>query len=260
MKTTTSIVLTFLILATQVQALVVSDPGAYTRLIQQIQEAQKIYTEVKKQVQEVQRVYKNLEGNLKRGVGSLRDIRRIKGNIERLIPSLYRLSLPDGTEIDPSLSEDIGKAIDQIFISPTANPKEAELTEEQQRVYRQRALKSSLSFSESMLADVNKSLEQFESLAAQIDETEKLKDAQDLTNRYLQEILTGQTKVIMLLAQLARAEAALNYQGVENNEQGKVKAFTSEQYLDQLGKYGSKYWKAKPEAESIMHELMGISP
>ncbi len=247
-----------LVISSYANALVVSDPGAYIRIAQQIQEAQKIYKEVQRQVQEVQRVYKNLEGNLKRGIGSIRDIRRIKSNLQRLMPAIYNLSLPDGTKVDPTVSEDIAKALDEIFVSPTANPKEAELSKEQQRIYRQRTLKSSLSFSESALADIEKSLETFESLASQIDETQTLKDAQDLTNRYLQEVLTGQSKVIMLLAQLTRAEAALHYQGVDNEEVGKRGNLTSEEYLDQLGKYGSKYWKEKPEAESTMHELMGI--
>lgn len=250
--------LCLLLSSNNTMALIVSDPGAYIRIAQQIQEAQKIYSEVQKQVQEVQRVYKNLEGNLKRGVGSVRDIRRIKNNLQRLIPALYNLSLPDGTKIDPSISEDVGKALDQIFVSPTANPQESELTREQQRIFTQRTLKSSLSFSESILADIEQSLENFETLAAQIDETKTLKDSQDLTNRYLQEILTGQSKVIMLLAQLTRAEAALHYQGVENEEIGKRQEVTSEEYLDQLGKYGSQYWKANPDAESTMHELMGI--
>ena len=241
----------------QAFALVVSDPGAYTRMAQQIQEAQKIYTEAKRQVAEMQRIYKNLSGNLGRGKGSIRDIRRIKSILEDVLPAFYDLTLPDGTKLDKRSTEDIVKGIDNIFISSGKHPTEAGLTEEQKRVYRQRALKASLAYSESLLSDTTDSLEKLETLAAQIDETETLKDAQDLTNRYLQELLTGQTKVILLLAQMSRAEAALSYKGVGNEEQGTLKNVGGEEYLDMLGKKGSKYWKPRREAQDTMHKLMG---
>ena len=252
-----STVISIALLVAPAHALVVSDPGAYTRMAQQIQEAQKIFTEVKRQVEELQRLHKSVTGNLKRGVGSVRDIRRIKRMLEDILPSFYKLTLPDGTQLDNQSTEDITKAIDSIFISRSEFPDQAGVTEEQQQVYRQRAVKASLAYSESLLADMNDSLEKLEQLSAQIDETQTLKDAQDLTNRYLQELLTGQTKMILLLAQMSRAEAALSYTGVNNTEKGNLRPATSEEYLDYLGKRGSKYWKPAPGAEDTMKKLMG---
>lgn len=237
-------------------ALVVSDPGAYSRQAQIIAEAQKQLQAVKDMVNEAKNITKNLEGNLGRGQGSEETLRDLKDALEGIMPSM--LTTIDGEKIDSSDIETINSALDDIFVSVEREPIESKLTANQREAYRQRTLRAAVSYSEYILTDMEKSLNKLENLSNEIDETETLKDAQDLNNRFMQEMLNNQTKMIMLMAQLVRAEGAYKLEGVAEDETGQRFNYTTRQKTLNIMKYGSKYWEVDQDTINFMKTMQGI--
>jgi hypothetical protein len=82
---------------------------------------------------------------------------------------------------------------------------------------RQRALKDTIDRSEDLLAGLPNDFEELAKLAKQIDETKNQKDATDLTNSILVQILTVLQKQLELSTYLAQSQSILNFTGA--NEQ-----------------------------------------
>jgi hypothetical protein len=255
MKKTLIAVILSTVLIRPGHALVVSDPGAYSRQAQIIAEAKKQLESIKDVVSQAQRITKNLEGNLKRGRGAEKTLRELKDALEGVMPAMF---INGDGEMQDNDIETINKSLDEIFVSVERQPIEAELTAKQREAYRQRSLRAAVSYSEYILADMEQSLNKLENLSNEIDGTNTMKDAQDLNNRFMQEMLNNQTKMIVLMAQLVRAEGAYKLQGVEADETGDRLDYTSQDRTLNLMKYGSRYWAVSDEAHDLMRELQGL--
>jgi len=121
--------------------------------------------------------------------------------------------------------------------------------------YRKKAISNAVRYSEYVISDTEKSMNRLEDLSQEINKTQTMKDAQDLTNRYMQEMMANQVKLNLLLAQLVRAESAAKMQGVGANEGAQARKYTSREYNEMMSKYGSKYYSVNPQDDQIMKEL-----
>lgn len=233
-------------------ALVVSDPGAYTRMAQEIQQMQEQVKQMTNVLNEAKRINENLTGNLQRGLGTDEDIRRLKGAVEKMIPTFNMQGMPNPSQSD---MERISNELDKIFISAERQPLEAELTKDQRDAYRKKSISNAVRYSEYIITDTEKSMNRLEGLSQDINKTQSMKDAQDLTNRYMQEMMASQVKLTMLLAQLVRAEGATKMQGVAATEGTTARKYTAREYNEMMSKYGSTYYSVNPEADQLMKEL-----
>lgn len=237
---------------TPAYALVVSDPGAYTRMAQQFQQMQDQLKQMVNVVNEAKKINDNLTGNLQRGLGTDEDIRRLKGAVEKMLPTFTSTGVPNPSQSD---IERIGNQLDKIFVSSRDQPVEAELTKDQRDAYRKKAISNAVRYSEFVISDTEKSMNRLEGLSQEINKTQSMKDAQDLTNRYMQEMMTNQVKLNLLLAQLVRAESAAKMQGVSANEGAQARKYTANEYNEMMSKYGSKYYSVNPQDDQLMKEL-----
>ena len=233
-------------------ALVVSDPGAYARMAQQIQQMQDQLKQMVNVVSEAKKINENLTGNLQRGLGTEEDIRRLKGAVEKMIPTFAMQGVPNPSQSD---MERIGNELDKIFVSKESQPVEAELTKDQRDAYRKKAISNAVRYSEFVITDTEKSMNRLEDLSQEINKTQTMKDSQDLTNRYMQEMMANQVKLNLLLAQLVRAESAAKMQGVSANEGAQARKYTANEYNEMMSKYCSKYYSVKPQDDQLMKEL-----
>lgn len=79
--------------------------------------------------------------------------------------------------------------------------------------YQQEALKNVVATSQATLGSVDDRMKNIADLAAQVNQTTNQKDAQDLTNSLLVEVLKTLTDMLAIAAQANQAVALLNYTG-----------------------------------------------
>jgi hypothetical protein len=243
--------LTLILSINQAIALVVSDPGSYARMAQELAEAQKLGKTAISQMEELQKMYQATTGNLGRGSGIERAIRYVKNNLNNMTGSVFEIT--DGYGIDVDIQdldlgnvEDVGKMLEELY---KKDPVDKTLTKQRRTQYQQQSIRGALEASEIMLANQQTALEKFEELAKKIDETKTLKDAVDLQNRLTHEALLIQQQQLLLLAQFIRAEQSIQYDGVEVNKMPKVEHGVS--YNDVFGekkKQQMKKWEAERKA------------
>jgi len=219
---TTALTVTIVIGSLSANALVVSDPSSYTYYVQQIQKAQAVVENGIETINEIQRQTAYISGNLKRGAGIERAIRKVKDSLINATPAIF--DIEDGFELKTNVNdldlsdiEDVRKLLDELY-QKGGNPVDDVLTKERRNTYQQKSVKASIESAETVLARQQESLEKFEELAAKIDETEGLKDATDLQNRLLHELILIQQQQLALLAQFIRAEESLKYTGVDSEK------------------------------------------
>ena len=251
MKNVFLLIVALLLPLTSYAGWVVTDPGAYTRMAKELEVMKEHVETATKQLEEAQRTVQQLSGNLKRGVGIERDLRKIKKIAADILPSFYNMSVPGGENVDPSDIQWLETQLDDIFTPKNKSPRDRELNKERRGAYTQRSLKAALLESEAAIGSTIASMEKLEQLMREIDETETLKDSQDLSNRLLGEVVATQNKIIILLAQLTRAQSVIHYTGVGRDDGGAKRQITKEEYTRELYSRGSKYWTPKPESLKI---------
>jgi hypothetical protein len=207
-------------------ALVVSDPGTYTRMALQLEEASKQVELATSSVNELKSMNLSMTGNLQRGSGIERIIREVKNSVSGMTKSIFNISDGKGLsvnieDLDMNDVEDVQVWLDEVFVEED-NITDTSLTKKRRDDFRQLSLKGAIEAAETTLAGQEASLEKFEELAGKIDETETLKDSMDLQSRLLNELIIIQQRSLMLLAQLVRAESAMQYTGIKVDDTGQV--------------------------------------
>ena len=227
----------------QATTMVVINPEGNAWNSKQLQEIIKQGKVGAEHLKEAQKMVKSLEGNLKRAKGAVRDLRNMKDKIANIIPSFYR-DLKDTVNPDDLLDPKwITDQLDNVFGTGYQGRREYELKEEMRANYSKRSMKGAIVHAEQSINEVQTSLEKIQDLAAQADSTQTMKDAQDVNNRLLLEILATQNKIVVLLAQLTRVEALAQYSGVSHAEGGYMGDETDSEKRKKLGEKGSIYWK-----------------
>jgi hypothetical protein len=203
----------------QAKSLVVSDPGSYARMAQSLQTLKEQITVMKEQFTELQNINSAVTGNLKRGKGIFRDLGKLRDLSSKMTKSVHSLPHMDLDDYDLQNIEDLQDALDQIYVNETDVLKRGQ-TEQQRKQYQQRSIRSALEGAEVLISLQDERLNKIEELASEIDNTETLKDAMDLNNRLLGELLLVQQQALLINAQYIRAEQAVNYQYADKQSDG----------------------------------------
>lgn len=208
---------------------IVSDPGSYGYYVQQIKEAQKAVSEAQKQVETLggikttaDQAKRAVMGNYNRAMGLVNDLQRLEKKLASTPTTIQGsakkwLSLGDaGLEIGEDGFYAVGKILDTHWIDPRDLKKNAERLKHLDQIYqvKQASLRGNIEASDEILRTMPERLKKIAGLADQIDHTENIKDAQDLTNRFLAEILKVLAEMSAIAAKIGESYALMNYQGV----------------------------------------------
>lgn len=210
-------------------AMNVSDLTSYSYYVKQIGEAQKLLGEVQKQVDtldgikdKAEKTQKAVSGNYGRGVGLVSDLQRIRKKLESTPTTMQGtakkwLSLGnDGLEIGEDGFISVGKVLDDNWIDPRDPRRNKDRLAKLDQIYqvKQASLRNNIEASDEILRNMPARLKTIEDLVEQIDQTDGIKDAQDLTNRFLAEILKVLAEMSAIAARVGESYALLNYKGV----------------------------------------------
>lgn len=129
----------------------------------------------------------------------------------------YGRKLDDITGED--LYQDTKSMLDEVFTDPRsiANPEDRYRSMDRRYQVQQGALKEVVARSERTLGAIGERLKVVQELANMIDKTENQKDAQDLTNRILVEVLATLTDMIQIASLANQANALAQYQGASDS-------------------------------------------
>lgn len=209
-------------------ALVTTDPTAYTYYVKQIAEAQKALVEAQKQVDTLggikttaDQAKRAVMGNYNRAMGLVNDLQRLEKKLASTPTTIQGsakkwLSLGDaGLEIGEDGFYAVGKILDTHWIDPRDLKKNAERLKHLDQIYqvKQASLRGNIEASDEILRTMPERLKKIAGLADQIDHTENIKDAQDLTNRFLAEILKVLSEMSAIAAKIGESYALMNYKG-----------------------------------------------
>lgn len=197
------------------QTMVVTDPGAYsyfTGLDKKIQEQLGFAQKIQDAELEIKR---SLTGNKRIGYG----INNSTILYEEFFQLRDRMSL-DFKQNNQSSDKPtaIAKNLDIIFpplkvkIPNDKNKNKAE-AEINKKTYHQNTLKASIIFAEMILSSSKIRVLQITSLANDIDGTTQIKEAIDVNNRLILELLLESRNTNLLLANLIKSQAAKDYEG-----------------------------------------------
>lgn len=225
---TALLVVTLAMPAPQAGAMVVTDPSSYSYYVQQIKEAQKALVEAQKQVDTLggikttaDQAKRAVMGNYNRAMGLVTDLQRLEKKLASTPTTIQGsakkwLSLGDaGLEIGEDGFYAVGKILDTHWIDPRDLKKNAERLKHLDQIYqvKQASLRGNIEASDEILRTMPERLKKIAGLADQIDHTENIKDAQDLTNRFLAEILKVLSEMSAIAAKIGESYALMNYQG-----------------------------------------------
>lgn len=232
--------------------LVVSDPVGYTYYVQQIEQQVAMVEKAAKQIEtmggvltEAQKIQRNLTGHYNRAAGLVNRIKGLSdaigresgggifgeakkwGNVGRRVGGVMGGAANAGGRVIKDVGEFTGddlyadtKAImDEVFTDPRDIENAEDRTRSLSRRYqvKQGALKEVVARAERTLGSVKDRLKVVEDLAGMVDKTENQKDAQDLTNRILVEVLATLTDMLQIAALSNQAEALYKYQGASDD-------------------------------------------
>lgn len=201
--------------------LVVSDPGAYARMADALKNAQEQLSKMAEQVQELTKAKETLfdikgqlEGTYNRSAGIYSEIKDLE-------------KATKGAGIDPLLKggdygkdyKDLDTLLNEVFVDPRDKEYNAWLLKDAKAETRQNVYKNSIKRAEIELNDMEKRIRRINQLGDSIDTTQNQKDAQDLANRLLVEMLLGQERMISILSNLAQAYAISQYAGVSQTSE-----------------------------------------
>ncbi|MDG4475602.1 type IV secretion system protein [Thiovibrio frasassiensis] len=206
-----------------------TDVQAYTYYVKQIAEAQKQLAEAQKQVDTLggikttaDKTQRAVMGNYNRAKGLVDDLQRVRKKLEATPTTIQGsakkwLSVGDaGLEVGEDGFYAVGKILDTHWVDPRDLKKSAEKLKHLDQIYqvKQASLRGNIEASDEILRTMPQRLKTIEGLVEQIDQTENIKDAQDLSNRFLAEILKVLAEMSAIAAKIGESYALMNYQGV----------------------------------------------
>lgn len=208
---------------------IVSDPGSYSYYVEQIKKATEQLNQLEEQVETLggiqttaDQISRDVRGSYNRGASLVYRVKRLKKILDAKPSTLQGQALKwinlaqDGLDIGGDGFVSAHQILDANFKDPRLAHRNYEIMRDLDKRYqtRQWSLKNSITKSDELLRQMPDRLKEIEDLTEQIDQTVNLKDAQDLTNRFLAEILTILTEQLALASHIAESQAVLNYQGV----------------------------------------------
>lgn len=206
---------------------VVTDPGAYSHMVQQIGEMNKLITKAREQVETLggiktvlQDVKYSTEGAYGRGVGILDTVQGVADNATDFGSSLKKAGdfsdfSKDKFNKRASPYREVNVRLDGVFKDPRSKDYDFWKDKAKRENAQQQIYKDNLNQAEVTLEEMPKRLERLGKLSDQIEQTKGLKDAADLQNRFLAELLLIQQEALKMLSHIAQALAVARYEGIQ---------------------------------------------
>lgn len=208
----------------------VTDPMSYTYYVQQLktmgEQVNKAADQVNK-LGEINKQVQSMEGQLKghynRAVGVLDDLKKAKQTVENVPGTVagagqeFAQSAEELTKGKKDGYTDARKALDALFKDPRkgGNGHQPDKTDgDRQYQAREAALRDAIVTADGLLQQMPDAFGTIKRLAQAIDATQNVKDATDLTNRILVEILKTVTQLLVVEARLTQASGMVHYNGV----------------------------------------------
>lgn len=260
-------------------AMVVSDPTSYGYYVQQLKEMAVQTQEAMKTVQTVggirttvEETQRSITGTYNRGMGMIRDVERLQSKIDSkpttldgnfrkwsgVVGSASSITGKAGRTADgaANLYYDAREVLDDNFEDPrkrkSIGQKTANLRQAVQYQIGQSSLKDAVAAAEESLQAMPDRVATLSELAEAIDGTKNIKDAADLQNRFLAEILKSLYELVGLVARLGEAEALQSYKGVQDE--------TTAERIDSAKKAADRdpIWLHEKELDAIgVHRVDG---
>ena len=222
-----------LIILTQILALlisapafcmVVTDTGAYAYWIEQLKSAEQQIKQAQntvKGVQDVQKEVKSVQdqmtGTYNKASSLIDNLKKVQKTITNAPSSVSNVGDKwKGIIKDLDGFVDVKDILDSVYNDPRTDKKKAWEKIDEHYQIRQEALKNAIGQCDDAAQALKERMKVLDELANQIDSTQNLKESQDLTNRFLAEILYTTELHYALFAQISQANALLYYSGVDD--------------------------------------------
>lgn len=204
--------------------MVVTDTGAYAYWIeqlkaaqQQIKSAQDTLKGVEDVKSEVNSVQQQLTGTYQRGIGlvdALKKVQKALGSNPSNIKNIGDKWKGILSDLDGFV--DAKDILDSVYSDPRKNKNDVWAKIDENYQVKQESLKNAIDNCDNTVSSISDRMKALQVLSEQIDQTENMKDAQDLANRFLAEILQILIEHHTLYAQVSEANALLMYSGVDD--------------------------------------------
>lgn len=215
------------------RAIPVEDPISYTYYVQQIK---KMETQIKDATQQIQQLQQmntqlqsmtgDLQGQYNRAAGLLQSVKDTEGDVTSIPSTLQQQDQEFAGQIEGLGSmgsgagdfTSAGAALDGFFKDPRTTGGDNATVRTGEYQVRQTAYKHAVEQASNILANMKARFATITTLSSEIDQTKNVKDAQDLTNRILIELLRTMTTMLAVDARLTQAMGLAHYQGVNDSE------------------------------------------
>jgi len=211
-----------LIAAPALAVIPVQDPISYTYYVQQLKKMQDTLKTGQQSLQQIQDMNAKMTGDYNRAAGMLREMQDTAQGyiaVPNTLANDAQQWATNAQELTTTRSGnpfvDARVAMDSVFRDPRDHTTMTDPTAHDREVQvRQSAIRDAIVTADGMLAGIPKHLQTITTLANAIDHTANLKDAQDLNNRIMVEILKTVTQLLNIDSRLVLVEGMTRYQGV----------------------------------------------
>lgn len=202
---------------------VVSDPISYTYYVEEIKKVTAMIAEQKRNVEQVMGLRNGLDALTAEFKGAYNNAMGVVSAIGGLADEIK--GIPDSIEIGKRELKDIGddyaqyaeidENLHEAFNDPRSSYYNPDLSSAYKYNMQQLTNKNVIRASTTMLDSQADRLDKLLEISEKIDNTENVKDATDLTNRFLSELVQGQLQILAVLSHTAKMQALNNYTGYE---------------------------------------------
>lgn len=206
-------------------ALVVSDPTAYTYYVQQIKNLEQQYQQMQKvsttvdnikqtlesgDIESVAKVQRQLEGAYNRATNAANEVNQVAVRLGATTPPLQE---PDPSK--DSMQWAGANYLKNRFKAP-GEPGKTQLNRQERAAAQDYTYEQALLAANESLSKIKERFDTQVSFAEQIDKTVNVKDALDLGNRILLELVNIQTEMLAAINYMSAAIAVGQYRGLSN--------------------------------------------
>lgn len=204
---------------------VVTDPGSYSYYATQIEKAMEQLKVAEEQVKQATQTYnkvtnidKNITGNLMRAQRNLERIRDMQVTSVKDIRKSLQYAKKALGEVSslPAYVEEVETNIDKTFGVDPQSQNDWVNVKAQQRANKQKAYRQAIVDAEIAQGKIDIQNEQLEELALATNTSDSLKDATDITNAALLQVIENQQEMITLLANVSKNLSLAQYDGGEH--------------------------------------------
>ncbi|BCT69595.1 type IV secretion system protein [Nitrosospira sp. NRS527] len=193
----------------------VTDPTSYGYYVQEIQKMTEQLQTAQDTLNGVKQVHSEMVGHYNRAAGLVAQMRDVEGLVRGTVGVLTQRGMALGYPKNSDGFIDISKVLDGTY--GDGRSAAGRILMDGRHELQQAALKKVVLESEKLLDGIADRMKQASTIADQIDSTRNVKDATDLSNRLLVEILNTLIDMLAIASKSNQAQALFNYSGVTDS-------------------------------------------